>query len=85
VDVWLFGELPFFTRWCYRVFFISSGVFVFHFSGAALCLLFCEEDFDSPVGPDFAIDFADTNIDFLFPLVGDANKSSSSTCLAALS
>jgi hypothetical protein len=41
--------------------------------------------FDLPVGPDFAFDFADTDIDFLFSLDGDANKTSSSTCLAALS
>ncbi len=65
--------------------FVSGGVFDFPFSGTALHLLFCEVDFDSPVGPDFAVDFADTKIDFLFFLDGDANKSSSATCLAALS
>ncbi len=38
--------------------FVSGGVFDFPFSGTALHLLFCEVDFDSPVGPDFAVDFA---------------------------
>ncbi len=51
---------------------VGATGFVFPFSGAALHLPFCEVDFDLHVGPGFAFDFADTNIDFLFLLDGDA-------------